>query len=91
MPNRQQRAQATRDHALHQLRQAALMDAETELADQLESERQFWASLARQHEEQARYAHLQAEECARRQAQHLIRVDAEAETPVTALAAVNPG
>ena len=79
VPSRSQRAQQFRDEGYHLIKRAATMDADTELADALEDERQWWASLAKQHEEQARYAHLQAEECARRQAQHLLRVDAEPE------------
>lgn len=80
MPNRRQLAQQDRDAGIHLLKKAATADAEIELADQLEDERQFWAMLAQQHEERARAAHLQAEECARRMMQHLIRADAEPET-----------
>ena len=86
MPNRADQAQKERDHGYHLLKKAAAAEAELDLAETFEAERQFWASLALQHEERARFAHLQADECARRMMTHLIQAEPPEPTPLPAKA-----
>jgi hypothetical protein len=80
MPSRRASAQATRDKALHALKQAAVTDAELDLTDVWEEGRQFFASARALAEQISRWADDGERLCADRQASAFLRLDARPAT-----------